>query len=1025
MKNSVPNRPNLLKIIQDNYDNKQKQLRKGSTPSSLRSQANMSNPSMDYMYDAEMFYNGGYISDRAKATQFGQYKMGGGYFPPYHSYTPPRMEDGGDISIPNLNNDDMNIMDYMRYGGIYAYADGGNTKASIVDYLDAQGMASDKTSRKKLAESMGIKNYTGSYDQNVEMVTRLNNSRYNPSQQASQNPYVVAPSQTAPAQSGFGSMPRMSQTAPRQAAPAPRTSKKPAAQKAPAQQQVMGQDSGFRPYSSEQLNQMYNFPGTLNFKKPATTAKQASAQKTKQANAERKQEDQRNLESGMVTDKGTNMTHVIKNGKIVKSFPVLTGQARDVNYNPPTLNQVSKNPSLRGTPVGTYFSKPDANLYGEKGFRMNPIPAFGQEAPRATNLAQHITFGQHEDPTEYRRREALYNQSPASRATSYGCTNCRKPDLDYIVNAFPQGDTTMVIDSRRAADANLLKTKFKKKEYGGDLYHYNPGGPILPGTLNTAVKEMMYDQSAASGVPPLLARPADQMDNFVGPMQPPQYAGAPAQSKNALQDYQGPSVYDFLSKQGKAGDYQSRKALAQKLGISGYKGSAEQNAQMIEMIRQNPDVLSDYSQAPASSSQPRKSNVVKTKQPSQSKLPSSTTRYGMDYTGMPQSQVQKIGMPGSISFGSGSIFEQIPVNQPTRSAPKPRFQGKLSRPWDPEGKQNKKVYSEAFNKFNSQIQQGKTPFVPYNLPGSVSEVYEAALKDFAQQGYKDGGEYGDYTGTYSAGVYYGEGGSFIPEFYSPEYGLPEMMYGTEYDDDYYSYADGGETCPPGYGWDGELEQCVKLPQGAAQPQTTPNNIPTVSNQLSNQQPSRESSNSVPGGGFNAGFGLQGNNYNLGYDFNVGADMKSNVGHNLNFKVPKAFRKGVNAGELGLTGRYVPGKSWTGNITAGVPLSGLKGREDLIRFTGGMGQEFNSNNGDDFMKVSSGKTPLNYNAGVEYLGKMLGEKGPNVKLKASYNRMNKYGGSMYNDGGLVKGGEYDMSEQEIQNLIDQGYKIQYI
>jgi len=411
-------------------------------------------------------------------------------------------KNGGDISIPDLDTDYI-----MEYGGIYAYADGGNTKASIVDYLNAQGMASDKGSRKKLAESMGIKGYTGSYDQNVEMVTRLNQSRYNPSQQAEQNPYVVA--RTAPAaQSGFGSMPRMSQTVPAQTAPTPRVSKKSTAKQAPVQQAAMGQDSGFRPYSPEQLNQMYNFPGTLNFKKPATTAKQAAARKTKQANAE----DQRNLESGMIVDKGTNTKYVIQNGKVVKSFPVLTGQARDVNYNPHTVDQLGKNPSLRGTPVGTYFSKPDANLYGEKGFRMNPIPAFGKPAPVAPpGLAQHVTFGKTEDPAEYRRREALYNQSPAARATSYACVNCRKPNLDYLVNTFPQGDTTMVIDSRRAADANLLKNRFNKKAYGGenDDYsgtysagvYYGQGGSFVPEFYSPeyGLPEMMYGTGMAYG----------------------------------------------------------------------------------------------------------------------------------------------------------------------------------------------------------------------------------------------------------------------------------------------------------------------------------------------------------------------------------------------------------------------------------------------------------------------------------------------------------------------------------------------
>lgn len=33
------------------------------------------------------------------------HKMGGGMFPEYHSYTPPRMNNGGDISIPDLNAD--------------------------------------------------------------------------------------------------------------------------------------------------------------------------------------------------------------------------------------------------------------------------------------------------------------------------------------------------------------------------------------------------------------------------------------------------------------------------------------------------------------------------------------------------------------------------------------------------------------------------------------------------------------------------------------------------------------------------------------------------------------------------------------------------------------------------------------------------------------------------------------------------------------------------------------------------------
>lgn len=51
--------------------------------------------------------------------------------------------------------------------------------------------------------------------------------------------------------------------------------------------------------------------------------------------------------------------------------------------------------------------------------------------------------------------------------------------------------------------------------------------------------------------------------------------------------YQGPSVYDYLTSQGKKGDYNSRKEIAKSLGIQNYKGTAEQNLAMLEALRGN------------------------------------------------------------------------------------------------------------------------------------------------------------------------------------------------------------------------------------------------------------------------------------------------------------------------------------------------------------------------------------------------------------------------------------------------------
>ena len=117
-------------------------------------------------------------------------------------------------------------------------------------------------------------------------------------------------------------------------------------------------------------------------------------------------------------------------------------------------------------------------------------------------------------------------------------------------------------------------------EYGG-MYHYGPGGPILPGTLKNAVKETLAAQNGPSGgIPPMIARPADQMDNFVGPTQPAQYA----QSAPAIPQYQGVSIVDMLGSKGMPSDFATRKAIAEDMGISGYKGTPTQNRQLIEMM---------------------------------------------------------------------------------------------------------------------------------------------------------------------------------------------------------------------------------------------------------------------------------------------------------------------------------------------------------------------------------------------------------------------------------------------------------
>ena len=90
------------------------------------------------------------------------------------------------------------------------------------------------------------------------------------------------------------------------------------------------------------------------------------------------------------------------------------------------------------------------------------------------------------------------------------------------------------------------------------------------------------------------------------------------------------------------------------------------------------------------------------------------------------------GYKDRLSFSQDVKDIVAPKDQPWYNAT-PRYQGKLSEPWDPKGTKNKKVYNEAFQNFKEQKQKGQKPFVPYSLNKNVAKIYDLALKDFNEQ----------------------------------------------------------------------------------------------------------------------------------------------------------------------------------------------------------------------------------------------------------------------------------------------------
>ena len=161
-----------------------------------------------------------------------------------------------------------------------------------------------------------------------------------------------------------------------------------------------------------------------------------------------------NLQNGVITDKRSNTNYVVENGVVTKTFPVLTALNPDVNVNDKGVVYLDKHPESRGTPRGTYLMNPKADIYGEPGFRMDPVPAFGESAPKAKDIATHVTY-----PGEFKQRNPLYEQEAKNRYASYGCVNCRKPDIKYLTDRFKKGDTTIVIDSNNRKDAEFLGRK--------------------------------------------------------------------------------------------------------------------------------------------------------------------------------------------------------------------------------------------------------------------------------------------------------------------------------------------------------------------------------------------------------------------------------------------------------------------------------------------------------------------------------------------------------------------------------------
>lgn len=217
-------------------------------------------------------------------------------------------------------------------------------------------------------------------------------------------------------------------------------------------------------------NPEYTYGGMRKFedggKKSVPTADNTNVARSYFPNPDNTNMDTRRIpQSGMVVDKRTNQAYYFGDDGDTGTFPVLTAKNPEANKNTYSLSQLAKNSNLRSTPKGYYMvekeskykSKDDMQHYKGLMRSLNPIEAYGESKPSASDLALHLTFTDPGNPKVFKNREHLYNEVPQKRYASYGCVNCQEPSYRAFNKAVPESDTLMMLDSKDPKDLRLLK----------------------------------------------------------------------------------------------------------------------------------------------------------------------------------------------------------------------------------------------------------------------------------------------------------------------------------------------------------------------------------------------------------------------------------------------------------------------------------------------------------------------------------------------------------------------------------------
>lgn len=305
----------------------------------------------------------------------------------------------------------------MQYGGIQ-------------DMLQAKGVDGSFTNRKKLFNDYFKGNYTGTAEQNIQLMKDIQSGK------------VSIPTGRKNSLAGVAAIAN--------SGPSPKPSLGAAGARANnSQTKSLGDNTGsYVPEPKQTLSAIG---------RNTSLGSTVSTEKT--------------LESGVVVDKRKGKQYIIQNGKVTRINDVLTGTNVDGNSNSSVLHTINDARRMttdeKATPIGYYKISDNTNdimrsqlkEYDNNIRSIFPISAYGNEAPKSDGIAIHQTF----DPE---KRNKYYGSS--SPWASFGCINCKKPDIEDLLQTFPKGDTLKVVDSKMASGKQYL-SKYGIKQQGGSI----------------------------------------------------------------------------------------------------------------------------------------------------------------------------------------------------------------------------------------------------------------------------------------------------------------------------------------------------------------------------------------------------------------------------------------------------------------------------------------------------------------------------------------------------------------------------